>query len=101
MSDQGVVFGPPEIDLDELRGWKDKVVGQLTGGLASMSKQRQVTVIQGHGTFSGEHEITVETDDGSQVVSFAHAIIAAGSQAFKLPGFPWDEPRMMDSTDAL
>ncbi len=101
MSDHGVVFGKPKIDLDKLRGWKEKVVGQLTGGLASMSKQRHVTVIQGHGTFSGGHEMTIETADGSQVVSFARAIIAAGSQPFKLPGLPWEDERVMDSTDAL
>lgn len=101
MADHGVVFGEPDIELDKLRGWKDKVVGQLTGGLAAMSKQRKVTVIQGVGEFSGDHEMTVEMDDGSQTVSFARAIIAAGSQAFKLPGLPWDDPRVMDSTDAL
>ena len=101
MADHGVVFGQPKIDLDKLRGWKEKLVGQLTGGLASMSKQRGVTVIQGLGAFSDVHEMTVETADGSQVVSFARAIIAAGSQAFKLPGLPWDDPRVMDSTDAL
>ncbi len=101
MADHGVVFGQPKIDLDKLRGWKEKVVGQLTGGLSSMSKQRGVTVIQGHGAFSDVHEMTVETTDGSQVVSFTRAIIAAGSQAFKLPGLPWDDPRVMDSTDAL
>jgi len=101
MADHGVVFGPPEIEIDKLRGWKEKVVGQLTGGLASMAKSRKVTVIQGHGVFSDAHEMTVETEDGSQLVSFARAIIAAGSQAFKLPGLPWDDPRVMDSTDAL
>ena len=101
MADHGVVFGKPEIEIDKLRGWKDKVVGQLTGGLASMAKSRKVTVIQGHGVFSDAHEMTVKTEDGSQVVSFAKAIIAAGSQAFKLPGLPWDDPRVMDSTDAL
>ena len=101
MAKHGVVFGKPEIELDKLRGWKEKVVGQLTGGLATMAKQRKVTVIQGHGTFSDAHEVTVETADGSQVVSFANAIIAAGSQAFKLPGLPRDDPRVMDSTDAL
>ena len=101
MADHGVVFGKPEIEIDKLRGWKDKVVGQLTGGLASMAKSRKVTVIQGHGVFSDAHEMTVETENGSQVVSFAKAIIAAGSQAFKLPGLPWDDPRVMDSTDAL
>ncbi|MDX2427931.1 MAG: dihydrolipoyl dehydrogenase [Xanthomonadales bacterium] len=101
MADHGVVFGKPEIEIDKLRGWKEKVVGQLTGGLASMAKSRKVTVIQGHGVFSDAHEMTVETDNGSEVVSFAKAIIAAGSQAFKLPGLPWDDPRVMDSTDAL
>ena len=101
MADHGVVFGPPEIEIDKLRGWKEKVVGQLTGGLASMAKSRKVTVIQGHGVFSDTHEMTVETENGSQLVSFARAIIAAGSQVFKLPGLPWDDPRVMDSTDAL
>ena len=101
MADHGVVFGEPQIELDRLRGWKEKVVGQLTGGLASMSKQRKVTVIQGQGTFTDSHELAVETNEGKQSFSFARAIIAAGSQAFKLPGLPWDDPRIMDSTDAL
>jgi dihydrolipoamide dehydrogenase len=101
MADHGVVFSKPEIDIDKLRGWKDSVVGKLTGGLASMAKQRGVTVIQGDGIFSASHEIEIETADGSQTVSFARAIVAAGSQAFKLPGLPWDDPRVMDSTDAL
>jgi dihydrolipoamide dehydrogenase len=101
MADHGVVFGQPHIEIDKLRGWKEKVVGQLTGGLASMAKQRKVTIVQGSGVFSDAHEMTVDTADGSQVVSFANAIIAAGSQAFKLPGLPWDDPRVMDSTDAL
>ena len=101
MADHGVVFGQPDIDIEKLRGWKEKVVGQLTGGLASMAKQRGVTVIQGTGTFSESHEMTIQTDDDERKVSFARAIIAAGSQAFKLPGLPWDDPRIMDSTDAL
>jgi len=101
MADHGVVFGDPDIDIDKLRGWKEKVVGQLTGGLASMAKQRGVTVIRGNGVFSDGHEMSIETEAGEQKVSFARAIIAAGSQAFKLPGLPWDDPRVMDSTDAL
>jgi len=101
MADHGVIFGQPEINLEKLRGWKEKVVGQLTGGLASMSKQRGVTVIQGRGVFSEAHEMTIEAADSSRVVSFAQAIIAAGSQVLKLPGLPWDDPRVMDSTDAL
>lgn len=101
MADHGVVFGKPEIDLDKLRSWKEKVVGQLTGGLAGMSKQRKVTVLQGLGMFTGDHEMTINGEQGEQVVSFSKAIIAAGSQAFKLPGLPWDDERVMDSTDAL
>jgi dihydrolipoamide dehydrogenase len=101
MADHGVVFGEPTIEVDKLRDFKEKVVGQLTGGLAAMAKQRKVTVIQGLGKFTGEHGISVETEEGGQEVSFARAIIAAGSQAFKLPGLPWDDPRVMDSTDAL
>lgn len=101
MSEHGVVFDAPKIDLDKLRGWKEKVVGQLTGGLAAMSRQRKVTVIQGQGVFTDNHELAVESEDGSRTLSFARAIIAAGSQAFKLPGLPWADSRVMDSTDAL
>ncbi len=101
MSAHGVVFGTPDIQIDPLRAWKDKVVGQLTGGIAGMAKRRGVTVITGTGTFTGPHELRVEGEEGEQSVSFRQAIIAAGSQAIKLPGLPWDDPRMMDSTDAL
>jgi dihydrolipoamide dehydrogenase len=100
-ADIGIEFGAPKIDIAKLRGFKEKVVAQLTGGLAGMSKQRKVTVVQGAGKFVSPHEIEVETKDGKKVVRFEKAIIAAGSQAVKLPGFPWDDPRMMDSTDAL
>ena len=101
MAEHGVVFGEPEIDPGKLRGWKDKVVGQLTGGLAGMAKQRKVTVIRGTGEFATPHEMTIETGEGERRVSFAQAIVAAGSQSFELPGIPWDDPRVMDSTDAL
>ena len=100
-ADIGIEFGAPKIDIAKLRGFKEKVVAQLTGGLAGMSKQRKVTVVQGAGKFVSPHEIEVETKDGKKLVRFEKAIIAAGSQAVKLPGFPWDDPRMMDSTDAL
>jgi dihydrolipoamide dehydrogenase len=73
----------------------------MNGGLAGMSKQRKVTVVTGTGRFVSPHEIEVETKDGKKIVRFEKAIIAAGSQAVKLSGFPWDDPRMMDSTDAL
>ena len=98
----GVDFGKPKINIDTLRGYKDKVVGQLTKGLAGMAKQRKVRVLQGTGKFVSANEIEVTGDDGkSQLLRFGQCIIAAGSQALKLPGFPWDDPRIMDSTDAL
>ncbi len=99
--DIGLSFGKPKIDLDKLRAAKDKVVKQLTGGLASMAKQRKVTVVTGTGRFVSANEIEVEGKDGKKLVRFEKAIIAAGSQAVKLPGFPWQDKRMMDSTDAL
>jgi dihydrolipoamide dehydrogenase len=99
--DIGISFAEPKIDLDKLRAYKDKVVAQMNGGLAGMAKQRKVKVVQGTGTFVSPYEIEVETGEGRKRVRFEKAIIAAGSQAVKLPGFPWDDPRMMDSTDAL
>jgi dihydrolipoamide dehydrogenase len=97
----GIAFGKPKITLDKLRAYKDKVVAQLTGGLAAMAKQRKVTRVTGTGRFVSPHEIEVATADGTRLVRFERAIIAAGSQAVKLPGLPWDDPRVMDSTDAL
>ncbi|HSC12141.1 MAG TPA: dihydrolipoyl dehydrogenase [Rhodanobacteraceae bacterium] len=99
--DIGISFGEPKIDIGKLGAFKDKVVAQLTGGLSGMSKQRKVTVVQGTGKFVSANEIEVETKDGRKLVRFEKCIIAAGSQAVKLPGFPWDDPRTMDSTDAL
>ena len=100
-ADIGISFGEPRIDLAKLRGFKEKVVGKLTGGLAGMAKQRKVRVVQGEGKFSSPHTVTVQTADGTKAIGFEHAIIAAGSQAVKLPGLPWGDPRLMDSTDAL
>ncbi len=99
--DYGIDFGAPKIALDALRGYKEKVVGQLTKGLAGMSKQRKVRVVQGSGTFVSPNEIEVCGDAGTQLIRFEQCIIAAGSQPVKLPAFPWDDPRIMDSTDAL
>jgi dihydrolipoamide dehydrogenase len=99
--DFGVAFGKPQIDLPKLRAFREKVVAQMNGGLAAMAKQRKLTVVTGTGRFESPHDVVVETPDGSRRVRFRHAIIAAGSRAVKLPGFPWDDPRMMDSTDAL
>ena len=98
----GVSFSAPNIDLEQLRHWKaNDVVGKLTGGLAAMAKQRDVTVVQGLGKFTGPNQIAVMAADGKlTTVSFDYAIIAAGSQATKFPGAPADE-RIMDSTGAL
>ncbi|KAF1714164.1 dihydrolipoyl dehydrogenase [Pseudoxanthomonas sangjuensis] len=100
--DFGVEFGKPKIALDKLREYKEKVVGQLTKGLSGMARQRKVRVVQGVGTFVSPNEIEiVGNDGGKQLLRFEQCIIAAGSQAVKLPNFPWDDPRVMDSTDAL
>ena len=101
-SQHGVSFSAPNIDLEQLRHWKaNDVVGKLTGGLAAMAKQRDVTVVQGLGKFTGPNQIAVTAADGKlTTVSFDYAIIAAGSQATKFPGAPADE-RIMDSTGAL
>jgi dihydrolipoamide dehydrogenase len=101
MAEHGVSFGPPKIDLDQLRAWKDKVVDRLTGGLGQMAKQRDVTAVHGVGTFVGPHHLEVKTADGTTLVSFDHAIVAAGSRVIEIPGIPWDDPRVMDSTGAL
>lgn len=100
--DFGVEFGKPTITLDKLRQYKEKVVNQLTKGLAGMAKQRKVRNVQGAGKFISANELEITAADGStQLLRFQKCIIAAGSQAVKLPNFPWDDKRVMDSTDAL
>jgi dihydrolipoamide dehydrogenase len=99
--DYGVSFGEPKIELDALRTYKEKVVGQLTKGLAGMAKQRKVRTVQGVGRFVSPNEVEVQGDAGTQLIRFEQCIIAAGSQAVKLPNFPWGDRRVMDSTDAL
>ncbi len=99
--DYGVAFGKPVITLEKLRGYKEKVVGQLTRGLAGMAKQRKVRVLRGTGRFVSPHELSIENEGATSLLQFEQAIIAVGSQPVKLPGFPWDDPRIMDSTDAL
>ena len=98
---QGIVFGKPAIELNKLRTWKESVVGKLTKGLTGLAKQRKVRVVQGKGTFTSPNMIQVETSDGMKTVSFEHCIIAAGSSVARIPGFPYDDPRLMDSTGAL
>ncbi len=101
MAHFGVRFGTPEVDLDALRGWKDGIVGRLTKGLVGLARQRKVQVVSGNGRFLSPHLLEVTTAEGVKTVSFDTAIIAAGSQSVKIPGFPWGDPRLMDSTDAL
>ena len=101
MAAHGISFGKPKIDLDKLREFKSSVVGKLTGGLAAMAKQRKVRTVKGEGKFVSPHEMEVQTAEGVKLVRFDHAIIAAGSQSVKLPMFPWDDSRVVDSTDAL
>jgi dihydrolipoamide dehydrogenase len=101
MKAHGVVFGDPAIDLDKLRSFKAGVVGKLTEGLAGMAAKRGVTVIEGLGEFTGPHEMLVQVGEEIKELKFNHAIIAAGSQSLELPGLPWGDPRLMDSTGAL
>ena len=99
---RGVDFGAPAIDAGKLDEWKNGVVKRLTGGLAGLAKRRKVEVVQGTGRFEGPRVLAVETPDGgSRRIGFEHAIIAAGSKPVRLPDFPWDDPRVVDSTGAL
>ncbi len=102
MSENGITFGAPAIDLDKLRAWKQGVVGRLTGGLAGLAKQRKVTTIRGYGRFTSPCQLQVElAEGGTTTVGFEQAIIAAGSQALTLPFIPASDPRVIDSTGAL
>ena len=100
MNEQGVSFGAPQIDNTKLVSWKNSIVGKLTGGLKSLSKQRKVEVITGTGSFSGSHQVTVETKEGPVEIEFENAIIAVGSESISLPFIP-EDPRIFSSTGAL
>ena len=108
MADLGVDFGAPKVDIAKLRTHKEKVIGKLTGGLAAMAKMRKVTTVRGVGEFISANHVVVEETTGTgqektgikKVVSFKNCIIAAGSQAVRLPFMPKD-PRVVDSTGAL
>src|SRR5450830_972906 len=101
MASHGVTFAKPEIDIDKLRAYKEKVIGTMTGGLAGMAKARKVSVVQGVGQFVGANHIEVTAADGSKkTIKFKQAIIAAGSSVVNLPFVPQD-PRIVDSTGAL
>jgi dihydrolipoamide dehydrogenase len=97
----GLNFGKPKVNIEKLLDWKSGIVSKLTGGLTQLAKQRKVTVIQGVASFTSEHSIEVASDGNTQNIRFEHAIIAAGSRAVQIPGFPNDDPRLIDSTGAL
>ena len=102
MSEHGIMFGAPAIDIGKLRAWKDGVVGRLTGGLAGLAKQRKVATIRGYGRFTSPHQLRVELAEGGvTTVDFEQAIIAAGSEPLTLPFIPSSDPRIIDSTGAL
>ncbi|HET7395265.1 MAG TPA: dihydrolipoyl dehydrogenase [Gammaproteobacteria bacterium] len=100
MAVNGIEFGKPKIDLDKLRGFKEKVVKQSVNGLDMLAKQRKVQVVQGVGKFVGPHHLQTENDGKKTVIKFEQCIIAAGSEPTRIPGLP-DDPRIMDSTGAL
>jgi len=97
----GIEFGKPQVSLDKLRNWKAGVVGRLTKGLAGLAKQRKIEVVQGKGQFATAHTLKVETPQGAKTISFEHCIIAAGSSVARIPGFPYEDKRIIDSTGAL
>ena len=101
MSHFGVNLSQPQIDLPKLRGWKESIIKKLTGGLSGLAKARKVQVITGKGAFASSNTLIVETSEGSKTVAFKNAIIASGSSVVKIPGFPYDDPRLIDSTGAL
>lgn len=104
----GIRFGEPEVDIDALRGYKEKVVGKLTGGLAGMARARKVEVVRGIGSFVDPHHLSIALTDGpgketsgqTRMLRFRQAIIAAGSRVVHLPFIP-EDPRILDSTGAL
>mgnify|MGYP001307322439 CR=1 FL=1 len=101
MSEHGINFIKPDIDIRKVESWKNDIVDKLTGGLKALAKKRKVTILQGQASFSGSHTLDVETSEGLKSISFDNCVIAAGSRVTKIPVFPNDDPRMMDSTDAL
>ncbi|QYZ65611.1 MAG: dihydrolipoamide dehydrogenase [Gammaproteobacteria bacterium (ex Lamellibrachia satsuma)] len=101
MESMGISFGKPKVDIDKLRAGKDKVVTRLTGGLVQLAKQRKVELVQGIARFESPNRISVNTAEGVTSIAFTDAIIACGSSAVQIPGFPNDDPRLIDSTGAL
>jgi dihydrolipoamide dehydrogenase len=101
LAPHGIEFAEPRLDLEKIRAFKQRVVGQLTDGLAGLAKRRKVQVVRGEGRLEGPHRLALEGADGVSSVAFEHAILAPGSRPVALPGVPADDPRVMDSTAAL
>jgi len=101
VSQHGVMFSQPSIDIDAIRAWKNSVIHKLTGGLVGLAKQRKVQVVRGTAQFTSPNRIAVQTAQGKKIITFDHAIVAAGSSVSRIPGFPYDDPRLIDSTGAL
>ena len=101
MAAHGVTFAKPKIDIGKLAGFKNGVIGQLTGGLAQLAKKRKVEIVHGYGKFVSGNAIAVEKDGKTTTITFDDCIIAAGSKVAKIPGFPYEDERIMDSTGAL
>ena len=102
MRNLGIHFSSVELDVHELRNWKDSVISQLNRGLGTLAKKRKVTVVQGDGKFVSSAQLEVRLSNGERIeVEFEQAIIAAGSEPVKMPGFPYDDPRVITSTEAL
>ena len=101
VSNHGVTFGKPDINIEKIQTWKQSVVDKLTGGLARLAKQRKVQVLRGVANFNSPNSLLVKTEEGEKIMTFDHAIIATGSSVVRIPGFPYDDPRLIDSTGAL
>ena len=102
MAEHGIAFGAPKINLDKLRAWKSEaVVGKHVSGLTGLAQQRKIQVVQGVAEFTSPHHLKVKTAQGDKTISFDHAIVAAGSSVARIPGLPYNDPRLMDSTSAL
>ena len=101
MSEHGINFTKPQIDIRKVENWKNSIVDKLTGGLKALATKRKVDILQGQASFVASHALEVKTSDGVKTITFDNCVIAAGSRVTKIPIFPNDDPRMMDSTDAL
>ena len=101
MSEHGINFTKPHIDIRKVESWKNSIVDKLTGGLKALATKRKVDILQGQASFVASHALEVKTSDGVKTITFDNCVIAAGSRVTKIPIFPNDDPRMMDSTDAL